>query len=52
MATPVDGLISGGTHTFAWSSVGPSGARLAGGVYLASLVVDGRRQTRRLVLTN
>lgn len=52
VTTPVAGLMSSGTHTITWRGDGPSGARLATGVYLASLIVDGRRETRRVVLTD
>jgi hypothetical protein len=52
MTTPVNGFATGGTHTIAWHGTGPSGARLAHGVYLASLDVNGRRETRRIVLTD
>lgn len=52
VTTPVNGFATGGMHTLAWSGNGPSGARLAHGIYLASLDVNGRRETRRIVLTN
>ena len=35
MTTPVNGFVMGGMHTLAWSGNGPSGARLAAGIYLA-----------------
>lgn len=50
--TPLNGLARGGLQTVTWRGDGLSGARLAGGIYLASLEVNGRRQTRRIVLTN
>ncbi len=52
VTTPVNGFESGGTHTLTWSGRDASGARLAHGIYFASLEVDGRRETRRIVLTN
>lgn len=52
VSTPVDGFATGGTHTLTWRGEGASGVRLAHGVYLASLEVNGRRETRRIVLTN
>jgi hypothetical protein len=50
LTTPVNDIMEGGTHTFSWSGTLPSGRRLANGVYLARLDVNGRREIRRIVL--
>ena len=52
VTTPVRGFQPAGTHTVAWHGEAPSGVRVAHGIYLASLEVDGHRETRRIVLTN
>ena len=52
VATPVNGFANGGTYTLAWRGERATGARLAHGIYLACLSVNGRRETRRIVLTN
>jgi hypothetical protein len=52
VTTPVNDFESGGVHTLTWRGAGASGVRLANGIYFASLEVSGRRETRRIVLTN
>ena len=45
-----EGRLPAGAHSFAWDGRDERGARVASGVYLASLTVDGERRTVPLVL--
>ncbi len=52
VAAPVRSFHSGGAHQLTWRGETRSGARLSHGIYVVRLDVDGRRETRRIVLTN
>lgn len=51
VSTVVDGELTAGTHNVAWDGRGADGLRLASGIYLYELSMNGQRAARRLVLT-
>lgn len=51
VSTVVDGDLTAGTHSVAWDGRGADGLRLASGIYLYELSMNGQRAARRLVLT-
>ena len=52
VTTLVNGPVEGGVHNLSWDGRDVAGARLANGVYLAGLDLNGRRETRRIVLAH
>jgi hypothetical protein len=50
VTTLVDGIEGAGRHETAWNGVDRTGVPVASGVYFARLQVDGRSETKRMVL--
>jgi hypothetical protein len=51
VATPLDGMLSSGSHEARWDGIGRRGERPPAGVYFVSFTVDGRAAGRhRIVL--
>ena len=48
--TLVNGALAAGRHTIAWDGRGPSGEKLAPGIYVARLEGAGQRWTKRITL--
>lgn len=52
VATPVDGSMPAGAHSFSWDGRHADGHRVARGIYVARLDTGSKRETRRIVLTD
>jgi hypothetical protein len=50
VATLVDGVRSGGSHTVSWNGRADGGQDLASGVYLLRMQADDRSETRRITI--
>ena len=49
MQTLIDSPLTPGMYAARWDGIDRRGARVAGGVYFARLVVDGRQASEKIV---